>query len=308
MDNPNSTIGFSRNSPKLILIVSILIIISLACNLPSMAKTSGPSKPVGFVETSIAETMLARDGGDSSDTVDQGGEGNDNAAPPASDTPEFTDTPTLTPTITETPTPEVAMVFSSANTNCRVGPDTSFPAIYTMNEGQEAEAIARGSVGDYWYINIPDQPGKTCAMWGKYATPSGPYQELPVWTPMPTPTPQGMDFKITYHKYIDCGGPWGLLYRIDNVGSKKLQSWQTSATDHTGGSNPQVWTLNFFAEWSAGCVFINQQDDLIPGEAYYLVTVFLGDPKGHSITSNIKICAKDGLAGECLTKSIKHKP
>ena len=83
-----------RTSPKIFLVVVILILISLACNLPSMAKTAGPQNPPGHVETSIAETIIAR--GDAPDVVDQGAEGDDNAAPPASDTPEFTETPTLT--------------------------------------------------------------------------------------------------------------------------------------------------------------------------------------------------------------------
>ena len=145
-------------------------------------------------------------------------------------------------------------------------------------------------------------------MWGKYATPSGPYELLPEWTPMPTPTPKGMDYTVSYYRYADCTGYYATLYRIDNVGSKKLHSWQTSATDHTGGSNPDVITLDDFVEVNATCGFISHQDDLIPGEAYYVVQGFNNDPKGHSITVKIKICAKDGLAGECLTKSYKHKP
>jgi hypothetical protein len=117
-----------------------------------------------------------------------------------------------------------------------------------------------------------------------------------------------MDFTISYNKLVDCGGPYGLLYRIDNNGSKTLQSWQTTAVDHTGGSNPQTMSLDAFAEWDAACNFISLQDDLTPGEAYYLVTKFANNPNNHSITSSIKICAKDGLAGKCLTKTYKHKP
>ena len=301
IQKPNRKTGIS---PRLLLVFSCLILISLACNMPLMAKQAGPDQPAGFVETSIAETLIAREGGAAADSNDQGAD----QAPTATDTPEVTDTPTLTPTITDTPTPEVAMIYSSANTNCRTGPATSFAALYTMQEGEQAEAVAKGPQGQYWYIKHPNQPSTICALWGKYATPSGPYEALPVWTPMPTPTPQGIDFSVAYHSYIACGGVWGLQYRIDNIGSKTLESWQTSVKDHTGGSNPQVWTLDDFAEYSGACVFINKQDDLTPGEAFYLVAVFFGDPKGHSVTTTIKICAQEGLAGKCLTKSIKHKP
>jgi hypothetical protein len=303
----NQKAGFKNNlNTPMILALSLIIFISLACNAPLMAKEL---KPTGFVETSVAQTMIARNAGkDEGDPgqVDQGDQADD-SGPTATYTPEITETPTFTPTITDTPTPEVAMVYASGNTNCRIGPDTSFPAIYTMNEGQEAEAIARGSVGDYWYINIPDQPGNTCVMWGKYATPSGPYDLLPEWTPMPTPTPKGLDFTISYHKYLDCGGPWGVQYRIDNVGSKKLESWKTTVTDHTGGSNPQVWQDDKFYDYST-CVSSGVQEDLTSGEAYYVFSYFFGDPKGHDITSKITLCSKNGLGGECKTKNFRHKP
>ena len=306
-DQVGSNNYFSR---PMIVAVSLIILISIACNAPTAAKKAVPDKGPGFVETSVAQTMIARNAGseqgdaDQADQEDQAGDSD----PTATFTPEITDTPTNTPTITDTPTPEVAMVYSSANTNCRTGPDTAWPAIYTMNEGQSAEAIARGSVGDYWYINIPDQPGKTCVMWGKYATPSGPYELLPEWTPMPTPTPEGLAFTVSYHSYHDCGGlSYGLQYRVDNIGSKKIESWQTSVTDHTGGSNPVTVSHDTFFEYT-NCVQQGIQNDLTPGEAYYLYSAFWNDPKGHDIATHIKVCTKDGLGGKCETKTVRHKP
>ena len=293
----------------MILVVSLIILVSLACNLPTAAKQAAPDNRPGFVETSVAQTMIARNaGGDQGDTgqADQGDQGDD-SDPTATFTPEVTDTPTNTPTITDTPTPEVAMVYSSANTNCRTGPDTAWPAIFTMYEGDSAEAIARGSVGDYWYINIPDQPGKTCVMWGKYATPSGPYELLPEWTPMPTPTPKGLDFTVAFHSYMTCGANWAVQYRVDNTGSKTIESWSITVTDHTGGSNPFPSSSDTFYDFIS-CVPDDIQVDLTPGEAYYVLAVFDNDPKGHSITTKVTLCTKDGSGGKCLTKSIKHKP
>ena len=66
-----------RISSRLFLIVSLLILISMACNLPSMAKTAGSQDSARHVETSIAETLEARNQGDGQDTVDQGAEGED---------------------------------------------------------------------------------------------------------------------------------------------------------------------------------------------------------------------------------------
>lgn len=296
-----------RISPRLVLIGCTLILLSLACNLPLMASqtTGDQGKPRGFVETSIAETMVVIG---HSDAADQSGQGEDNAPPTATDTPEVTDTPTLTPTITDTPTPEVAMVYASANTNCRVGPGTGFAGLYTMQQGEEAEAVAKGPYGNYWYIKQPNQPSTICALWGKYATPSGPHETLPVWTPMPTPTPQGLDFLVSFHKYIDCGGPYGLQYRVDNIGAKKIESFKTTITDHTGGSNPKVTESDTFYEFSAACIGINIQVDLTPGEAYYVMAVFDNDPKGHDVTTKIRLCSKDNLGGECLVKTFRHTP
>ena len=201
------------------------------------------------------------------------------------------------------------MVYASANTNCRIGPGTSFAAIYTVNEGEEVEAVAQGPFGQYWYIKHPDQPSTICAMWGKYATPSGPYEALPVWTPMPTPTQQqGLDFTVSFYQ-LQCSGPYFVMYRIDNVGTKTLESWQSSAVDHTGGSNPQTNTLDNFVTINAACTwFANYQDDLTPGEAYYVPMVFNNNPNNHKITTTIKICTEEGLGGKCKSKTITHKP
>ena len=294
-------------SPQLVLVILVLFFISLACNLPVMAKQAGPPQEPGRIETSIAGTMAARDQGESPDAGDQGAAGADDG-PTETFTPEVSDTPTLTPTITETPTPEVAMVYASSNTNCRTGPGTSFAWLFTLQQGEEAEAVARGPAGEYWYIKQPDFPTTICALWGKYATPSGPYEALPVWTPIPTPT-QGLNYTVAYHSNIgNCGTIWTLQYRIDNVGGFTLESWRTMSTDHTGGSVPLENIQNKFYDvtgcsWSPGA-----QEDLTPGEAYYLNAGFDNNPVGHDITVKIKICTEQNLGGQCLVKNFRHTP
>ncbi len=293
-----------KNPARIAGIVALLLFAGLACNVPSLASKNNQEQDPGFVETSVVETMLALDGGqiqNGSDPTDQ------EADPPVTDTPGITDTPTLTPTVTHTPTPQVAMIYSSANTNCREGQGTEFAWLTSLTTGDEAEAVGVDTSGEYWYIRRPDQPNSFCWLWGKYATPSGPYQSLPVYTQVPTPTP-GFDYKATFISLIGpCGGNWATMYRIDNIGAFTLESWKTSATDHTGGSNPLSTEQDQFYEYS-GCAQINQQVDLTPGESYYLLQIFDNNPSGHDITTNIKICTKNGLAGECLTKKIRHKP
>jgi len=314
----------SRISPKFYLVLCSLILLSLACNIPVMANQSPgvQNQPAGFVETSIVETMIALSDGDvqSDPGQDTASDSEQDTAPePATATetatPENTETPTLTPTVTETPTPEVAMVYVSANTNCREGQGTGFAWLTSLATGDEAEAIGVENTGDYpyWYIRRPyirrpDQPNSFCWLWGKYATPSGPYESLPVFTPMPTPT-QGFDFQITYEKLEGpcSGGSFWTQYKIVNNGAFTLESWRTKADDHTGGSNPQEWIKDKFLEMS-GCPVTSQQNDLTPGESHHVIAKFGSDPSGHDITVRIKICQANGLNEPCLTKTYRHTP
>ena len=286
--------------PRIFLIIGTLIILSLACNMPGSENGTGPGDQPGFVETSVAETIAAQGG-------QVPGEEPEPLSPTETVTPEITQTPSLTPTQADTPTPDVAMVYASENTNCRTGQGTAFKWLVTLKKGEEAEAVGVDTTGEYWYIRRPDQPTGFCWLWGEYATPSGPYQALPVYTQIPTPTP-GFDFKITYHSNVgSCGWFWVLQYRIDNTGSFTLESWKTTTTDHTGGSDPLPNEQDKFYDIS-GCVAAGDQVDLTPGEAYYVNAIFDNDPAGHDLTVKVKICTKDGLGGDCISKTIRHKP
>jgi hypothetical protein len=298
--------GKYLKSNQIILVGCMLILLSLACNMPLVARQEDDSQQQqpGFVETSIAETMVAL--GREPDVGDQSG-GEDEVLPPtATFTPENTETPTLTPTVTDMPTPEIPQVYVSENTNCRSGPGKVYDWLTTVQQGQEVEAVARDPIEEYWYIRRPDQESAFCWLWGRYATPEGDTASLPVFTPPPTPTP-GLDFSVSY---ISQDGPcpqWALLYRINNIGALTLESWKTTAVDHTGGSNPDGYDDDSFLE-VAGCGVVSSQQDLTPGESHYVMMTFNGNPNGHDITTKIKICTKNGLAGECITKNIRHTP
>jgi hypothetical protein len=302
----------------LIGIVFVLLLASLACNVPIMASQSNQEQEPGFVETSVAETMIAivensnqnQDVSNEDSNEDQANDTEEDADPTLTFTPEVTDTPTLTPTVTNTPTPQVAMIYASANTNCREGQGTGFAWLTSLAAGQTAEAVGVENSGEfpYWYVRRPDQPESFCWLWGKYATPSGPFEELPVYTPMPTPTP-GFDFQIEYVGLAGpcSGGSYWTQYRITNNGAFTLESYRTKATDNTGGTNPQEWKLDQFTDMS-GCVLTNQQNDLAPGESSLVIAKFDSDPSGHDITTRIKICQEDGLNEPCLVKTYNHTP
>jgi hypothetical protein len=291
-------------STRIFLIVDLLILLSIACNVPIMASQSNQEKPPGFVETSVAETMRVLDVSQGQNGNGQSDQTDDEAT--ETDTPEITDTSTLTPTVTDTPTPEVAMIYASANTNCRTGQGTDFSWLTTLLAGDEAEAVGIDTSGEYWYIRRPDQPNSFCWLWGKYATPSGPYESLPVYTPVPTPTP-GFEFKLTYSGITQCTSNWLVQFQIENIGSFTLESWESSGTDNSGGLINSPNQQDKFYHFN-NCSVISSQNDLTPGEGSYLNAIFSGDSSGHNLTINIKVCSENGMAGECFNKTFDITP
>lgn len=301
MQKDQNQISYSPS--KLLIAVALLITLSLACNLPSMAKSvSGPDETAQII--SVQETLAAMDLDSVSGGEDQSNQ--DSGLPSETPEPLISDTPTLTPTVTDTPTPEIAMIYASANTNCRTGQGTDFAWLVTLQQGDQAEAVGVDTSGNYWYIRRPDQPAGFCWLWGKYATPSGPYQSLPVYTQVPTPTP-GFDFELIYLETFQCGPWWGLQFQLNNTGSFTLESWKSTGVDNTGGlaNNPNEQDI-FFS--SFGCIMGNSQQDLTPGEGSYVNVVFAGNPTGHKITAKIKACTENGLAGDCLKKTYNVTP
>jgi hypothetical protein len=281
---------------SLIVFFSLLVLISLACNLPSSLPLNLPGQADFDIQTSVAGTLVALE-------ADQVNKGTDSE-------PEGTQTPgdptTMTPTTASLSAGDVK-VFVSENTNCRAGQGTTFERLTILLKGEEAEVAGVDTSGDYWYIRRPDKLTEFCWLWGRYATPTGPYDSVPVFTQVPTATP-GFEFEITYHSNLGlCGGLYVLQYRIANTGSFTLESWQTSAVDHTGGSNPQVNQQNKFID-NTGCVPVGEKVNLAPGESYFVNALFNNNPAGHDITVTVQICSSDGLGGICRSRTIRHTP
>jgi len=293
-----------HTSSKLFFIVSLLVLFSLACNLPSMAKSVQDPDETARIELSVQETMAALDGDVVSDAEDQSAQDPDTL----SETPEpvISDTPTLTPTTTDTPTPEVAMIHASANTNCRSGQGTDFGWLVSLQQGDEAEAVGVDTSGEYWYIRRPDQPSGFCWLWGKYATPSGPYESLPVYTQVPTPTP-GVDFALSFAGITQCTSNWLVQFQIDNIGPETFESWRSKGTDNSGGLVNTVNKQDKFYHFNH-CTILSSQVDLTPGEGSYLNVIFNNDATGHDLTLNIKVCTENAQGGDCYTKIFDFKP
>jgi len=274
----------------------LIVLISLACNLPTSLPITLPEQIDPGLQTGVAGTVAVLE-------IDQPPAGTDVGL-------TGTQTPGVSTTLTPFHSPTSsgsAKVFLSENTNCRTGQGTSFERLTILLKGEEAEAVGIDTSGNYWYIRRPDKLTEFCWLWGGYVTPTGSYESLPVFTQVPTATP-GFEFGFIYQAKIGlCGGFHVLQYRINNTGSVTLESWQTSATDHTGGSNPQLNQQNKFVD-NTGCVPGGEMANLPPGASNYVNALFNNDPTGHDLTVTVKICSADGLGGSCRSMTISHTP
>lgn len=96
--------------------------------------------------------------------------------------------PTTDPAANTVPlatTSSAVTVTVSQITNCRLGPGQDFDEIGSLGPGQVAEVIGKDTINNYWVIKLPDGSGKTCWLWGQYATVTG---DTATVTQMATPT------------------------------------------------------------------------------------------------------------------------
>jgi hypothetical protein len=109
--------------------------------------------------------------------------------------------PSITPQ--STPTPASVWVEVRIDTNCRIGPGKDFEMVGALLVGERTRVVQRSTIPDYWVVDNPDNPGRTCYLWGAYATVEGDLGSLPLDVP-PTPTP--VPASIAGWSYIDRNG------------------------------------------------------------------------------------------------------
>lgn len=116
----------------------------------------------------------------------------DSAATSAELTARPTETPpppTPTNTITPSPTLEFVEVEVSVDTNCRSGPNVNFDYVGALLIGESTRIVAQSDTPNYFIVDNPDRPGRTCWLWDRYATVYGDLSRLPLLDSPPTPTP-----------------------------------------------------------------------------------------------------------------------
>lgn len=148
--------------------IGVLVAASLACNISLEGPLAGGGQARSTETPTVAPT---------------------NTLPAESATPTLEPTATQTPTTSTTPTQAVPMAQLSENTNCRSGPLSVYDLIATYLSGKALTILGRSADQTYWYVSDPQQPGRECWLWGRYAQVSGPVDTVPVLTPPPTPTP-----------------------------------------------------------------------------------------------------------------------
>jgi len=238
-----------------------------------------------------------------------------NTALPDTPTPEPSLTPAEaatdeTPAAEDQPPPPLTggpSVQVSVDTNCRSGPGKSYTWLGGLMVGESALLVGKDPSGQYWYINNPDQEGKYCWIWRKYASTIGNTAPLPVYTPGPTPTPE-VNFSTDIHELETCGGAWQVEFTIVNNGSVVLHSVSTSVNDTVTGHSSGKSSVNSFKEKN-GCAEIDVRDKREPGEKGYTVSRNLpSDPTGHLLFASIKVCTEDNLNGDCRTREFYFTP
>ena len=290
-----------KKSTPILLSVTVLLIASLACALPT-----APTQDVNAMETAIMQTMVS--------AVTQTAVAIIPVAimdsPVATLTPELptatqTPTATLSPTPIFTFTPLVPQISVSMATNCRVGPGKVYDRVGALLVGQVAEVVGRDLNGNYWYIRNPNQSNGFCWLWGEFATVTGNFSVLPVYTPPPTPTPMPA-FEAEYDGKDTCVG-WWVEIKLTNTGGLPFKSVSLTVRDTTTDIVLSMYSDTFTDV--DGCLDSSTKDVLNPG-AHRTISAppFAYDPSGHQLRATITLCSAIGQNGTCVTDVIKFTP
>lgn len=302
-----------RNQRKFFFI--ILIIISLACAVPSLpaqqptinTETSLPA----FTETSLPTSVST-----------------------------FTSTPTLIrptqpirtstqpPTITSTPlftinlftgtatisnsTPEAVTISVSRPTNCRTGPGKAYEIAGTLLVGEEADVLGRDPSNQYWYIPNPDPGIEYCWVWGEYATFTGVSLSVPLLTPMPTPTATAtalpsLQFTAFGRGSDKCTDSWWVDVEITNNSKLTLRSVRVEMLD-TDTNVTKFNSSDGFINRD-GCNTYSQTETLEPTNGFVISgPTFNYNPHGHTLRVFVTVCTEKDQEGICNTIKIAVKP
>jgi hypothetical protein len=185
-----------------------------------------------------------------------------------------------------------------------VGPGKVYDRVGALLVGQVAEVVGRNLNGNYWYIRNPNDSNGFCWLWGEYATVTGNFAALPVFTPPPTPTPMP-DFAADYDGLETCSGWWTDI-ALTNTGGISFESISMTVRDTDTDVVVSMYTDVFHD--IDGCTDTSTRERLNPGDSHVVSgPIFTYNPTGRQ-TPRHNHCVADGQNGMCITESIKFTP
>ena len=292
---------------RLILPIVLLLSALLACDVTALT----PTPDADDIATFIAQTMTA--------AARQTLPATFTASPTGTSTNTFTPhPPTPSATITQTapviftPTITVPRISVSVATNCREGPGRAYGIEGALLVGETAEVLAKDPTGNYWFIRNPDPGAEFCWVWGNYATLTGNFSALPVFTPPPTPTPTltptpTPNFEATFLELDDCTGDWWVDITLKNTGAFPFRSMGLTVRDRDTDVDVTIFTDGFTDH--TGCLSTTTKDVIPPGQSFVVSSgEFAYDLDGHNLRATIVLCTATGQGGACVTKIINFKP
>ena len=326
---------------KILLIIAVLTLVTLACNAPSDEDKQA---------TSVAETVSAQIAN------------NDGPAPQApagqtdpTSTPEPTHTAQPTATAQPSNTPQPTTTSIPCNRASFVS-DVTYPdgSDVTVNEGFVKTWRLQNTGSCTWTsgyklvfshgdrMNAPDEvvltggsvaPGQnvdvsvsltapsnqgTYKGYFKLKTPDGQvfgiggagttafWVEVEVFPDTPdvvVPKPQA---NVSYHEQLKCtygsGTKYQLTFRIENTGTIPIKSASVWIKDHS--TNEEFSHTNTLFGSTSSCLSIGV-DELTPSHAAFAFSKqYQFQMIGDSVTASIKLCSEENLGGECVEKTL----
>ena len=276
--------------------IVVLLIASLACAQPGV---SAPAADPNAVNTSIAQTVIARQ---TEAALNNPATATSTSTP---ETPTLTPEPTLSATPDFTATSATPMISVTVDTNCRVGPGAIFERVGILLVGETAEIVGREPKGEYWYIRNPDAGPEFCWVWGEYAEITG--NTLPLLYLSPPPPPN-TSFSASFDKMGTCATWWADFKLVNNSGVV-FRSVSIIVTDNdTDPVTVVSLGLNRFIQ-NDTCGSPVVTDTLIPGGFVTVSSAHLAyNPSGHNLNAKITICTENDQKGTCVTQEVKFKP
>lgn len=193
-----------------------------------------------------------------------------------------------TTTPTTVPTPSVPSVTpTTANVNCRSGPDVAYDSVSILVSGTSTEIAGRLADSSWWYVHNPRSPTEFCWVFSGVVTRIGPSNDIPVQAP-PAAIANKVTVDVSIPSTITCGGPNPVEFSgaISTNGAATVQyQWEITG-DQTNTTSPETLTFT-----DAG-----MQDVPNPG-AYnvdcgnYKLTLHVISPNSISASKNFKVAA-----------------